>query len=131
MADAALPGGADSVSAAPGEYSNEVMVAVVELQKVELGRLLRENQRLNDRVDQLIKLQEREQTLRQQAQNSIERLTLQLGRLNDQLALPSPEQLRAEARLKESESRFEALKAVLLKLLGFLEHREGWRAREA
>jgi septation ring formation regulator EzrA len=131
MVDAALPGGPDSESASAGGYSSDVMAAVVELQKVELGRLLRENERLNDRVDQLIKLQEREQTLRQQAQNNIERLTAQLGRLNDQLALPSPEQLRAEVRLKESESRFEALKAVLLKLLGFLDQRDGWRAGEA
>lgn len=41
---------------------------VVELQKTELDRLLRENARLNERLDTLLAMQEREQVLRQELQ---------------------------------------------------------------
>ncbi|CAN0594740.1 unnamed protein product, partial [Laminaria digitata] len=41
------------------------LATVVELQRVELDRLLREHRRLNDRIDQMLRLQEREQVLRQ------------------------------------------------------------------
>ena len=44
---------------------------VVELQKTELDRLLRDNARLNDRVDKLLVMQEREQVLRQELQGLI------------------------------------------------------------
>lgn len=36
------------------------LATVVELQRVELDRLLREHRRLNDRIDQMLRLQERE-----------------------------------------------------------------------
>lgn len=44
---------------------------VVALQKTELDRLLRDNARLNDRVDKLLAMQEREQVLRQELQGLI------------------------------------------------------------
>ena len=56
----------------PGELGT-----VVELQRVELNRLLSEQKRLNDRIDLLLQLQEREQVLRQQMQTSLDQLVAQ------------------------------------------------------
>ncbi len=53
------------------------LATVVELQRVELDRLLREHRRLNDRIDQMLRLQEREQVLRQQMQAALDRLAEQ------------------------------------------------------
>jgi hypothetical protein len=64
--------GGGSAAAEPGEPS---LPLVVEFQKVELSRLLRDNSRLNQRFDQLMEelrhlreMQQREQVLRQQDQ---------------------------------------------------------------
>ena len=57
--------------------SNNELVTVVELQRLELNRLLGEQRRLNDRIDKLLHMQEREQVLRQQMQAALERLAEQ------------------------------------------------------
>ena len=44
--------------------NSSALEVVVELQKAELDRLLAENKRLHQRIDQLLQLQEREQVLR-------------------------------------------------------------------
>ena len=51
------------------DLSGADLALVVELQRKELDRLLRENAQLHARVNQLIGLQEREQVLRQQMQS--------------------------------------------------------------
>lgn len=48
---------------------------VVELQRAELTRLLQENRQLNERVDKMVRLQEREQVLRQQMHATLEHLS--------------------------------------------------------
>lgn len=103
-----------------GELSEQTLDAIIELQRVELNRLLRENNRLNDRVDDLVQIQQREQVLRQQLQNSVERLTDQVA------ALPAPEHVERntqmlETRLRATESNFSALMRALMSLMSFLE----------
>ena len=51
------------------------MADVVELQRTELTRLMQENRRLHERVDQMAKLQEREQILRQEMHATLQRLS--------------------------------------------------------
>lgn len=58
--------------------------AAVEMQRVEINRLLKDNNRLNGRLDELIEQLKREQVLRQQQQN-------QLQGLLDRIALPKPD----------------------------------------
>ena len=59
-------------SASSEELSIDTLHAIVELQRTELSRLLREQSRLNDRIDSLLRLHEREQVLRQQMQASLD-----------------------------------------------------------
>ena len=98
------------------EASQEV---VIELQRIELSRLLREHQRLNDRVDQLLQLHEREQVLRQQMQASLDKLAAQR-------ALPPPEHSQAEhrqlaTRVDRAEGKFTALQSAVGLLVAALE----------
>ncbi len=111
------PGVADTLS----ESSQAV---VIELQRTELSRLLREQQRLNERTDQLLQLLEREQVLRQQMQASLDTLTVQR-------ALPTPERdepPRDDAerrqlveRVDRAEGKFAALQSALARLVAVLE----------
>ncbi len=87
--------------AGPGGAPEQALPVIVEFQKVELTRLLRDNTRLNQRLDQLMdeighlrEMQQREQVLRQQdqalrqqTQGMIERLT---ERLSPPAAPPGP-----------------------------------------
>ena len=107
-----------------GQMSEETLEAVVELQRVELTRLLAENSRLvteagqlNGRIDEMLELQRREQVLRQQIQN-------QLEGLQERLKLPSPETRRLESRLNETEGNLSLLKQALWKLVIFLEGKQ-------
>lgn len=81
----------------PGGVRGESLSVVIEFQKIELSRVLRENRQLNQRVDQLLEelkhlrqMQQREQVLRQQEQVLRERLQGLLDRLAERLALPAP-----------------------------------------
>ncbi len=86
--------------AGPGGAPEQALPVIVEFQKIELTRLLRDNTRLNRRLDQLMdeirqlhEMQQREQVLRQQdqalrqqTQGMIERLT---GRLSPPATPPA------------------------------------------
>ena len=94
-------------------------VVVIELQRTELSRLLREQQRLNDRVDQLLQLHEREQVLRQQMQAA-------LDKFGTQHALPPPRRSEADheqlvERVSRAERKFSALQSAVGLLVGALE----------
>jgi len=92
----------------------------------ELARLVRDNERLNERLvrdnerlDGLLashaQERDREQVLRQQLQTQIDRLT-------EQVALPAPApNASLQSRLHETESNFGVLKSALIQLLRFLE----------
>lgn len=101
------------------DLSSESRELVIELQRTELSRLLREQQRLNDRVDQLLQLHEREQVLRQQMQAALDNLSAQR-------ALPSPERAEREQqqlveRVNRAESKFSALQSAVGRLVAVIE----------
>ena len=101
------------------DLSPDQLAVVVELQRVELNRLLTEQKRLNDRVDKLLELQEREQVLRQQMQASLDRLASQ----RDGPVLPEPagDIPLLTDRLNRAEQRFHALRAAVGQLVIALE----------
>lgn len=101
----------------PGE-----LATVVELQRVELDRLLSEHKRLNERIDSLLQLQEREQVLRQQMQASLDRLVGQRGPAEPTTALSMPDDVPLLSdRLDRAESRFRALRSAVGQLVVALE----------
>ncbi len=91
------------IRGAASETGEPSMPLVIEFQKVELSRLLRDNTRLNNRLDQMMEelghlremqqreqvLRQQEQALRQRAQTLIERLTAA------SLAGPTPPSVRS------------------------------------
>ena len=96
---------------------------VVELQKAELDRLLRENARLHDRVAQLLALQEREQVLRQQMQS----LFAQRPQSPPLPLPPQPPQVednRAAVSAERAERRYARLKEALGHLITALERKQ-------
>lgn len=99
------------------------LAMVVELQQVELKRLLGEHRRLNERVDQLIQLQEREQVLRQQMQTALDRLA---GRHSTDPAPTGPVP-QVEHRMHRAEARFNALRNAVGLLVVAIERRERQR----
>ncbi|MFQ5535522.1 MAG: hypothetical protein ACE5EM_11955 [Sphingomonadales bacterium] len=96
--------------------------ALLELQRTELSRLLRDNAHLNERIDRLLHVQEREQVLRQQMQNMIERLSERQA-----LAPPpaqNPDLPRIEQqRARKTETDLNALKSAVADLVAHLERR--------
>ena len=77
--------------------SEQAFPVVIEFQKVELTRLLKENGRLNRRFDRLMdelghlrEMQQREQVLRQQEQGLRQQLQITVDRLTERLVLPGP-----------------------------------------
>jgi len=74
------------------------LAVVVEFQKIELDRILRENERLNRRIEDLLEelrhlreVQQREQILRQQDQNLQAQAQNILERLVGRVSLPAPQ----------------------------------------
>lgn len=108
------------------ELSNEQLATVVELQRVELNRLLGEQKRLNDRIDTLMQLQEREQVLRQQMQASLDRLAEQraFGAPNDSTP-GSGDVLLLTDRLDRTERKFSALRNAVGQLVEVIERQRG------
>lgn len=99
------------------------LATVVELQRVELDRLLREHRRLNDRIDQMLRLQEREQVLRQQMQAALDRLAAQRAIPDSNMERhAAPRQLMD--RLDKTEQRFSALRMAVGQLVNYIEQRE-------
>lgn len=81
--------------AEPGGVPEQALPVIVEFQKVELTRLLRDNARLNQRLDQLMdeirhlrEMQQREQVLRQQDQALRQQTQGMLERLTKRLSPP-------------------------------------------
>lgn len=99
------------------------LAMVVELQQVELKRLLGEHRRLNDRIDQLMQLQEREQVLRQQMQAALDRLADHHARSTSE-PQPAPQ---IEHRAYRAEARFNALRSAVGQLVMAIERRERQR----
>jgi hypothetical protein len=109
----------DEAPDAAADLSSESRELVIELQRTELSRLLREQQRLNDRVDQLLQLHEREQVLRQQMQAALDNLSAQR-------VLPPPERAERDQqqlveRVNRAESKFSALQSAVGSLVAVLE----------
>ncbi len=112
--------------------SLDTLRAVVELQRAELSRLLREQSRLNDRIDSLLQLHEREQVLRQQMQASLDRLAAaqiassqQPPRIDRSASPVRPESgagvAGLRARLERTEARFSALQEAVGSLVSQIE----------
>lgn len=106
------------------DLSPDELAAVVELQRVELTRLLTEQKRLNERIDLLLQFHEREQVLRQQMQASLDRLVAQrVGEKADSaIAGPGDMPLLTD-RLDRAERRFRALRTAVGQLVTVLERR--------
>jgi hypothetical protein len=101
----------------PGE-----LATVVELQRVELNRLLSEHKRLNDRIDLLLQFQEREQVLRQQMQASLDRLVDQRGGAQAPSTLSMSDDMPLLGdRVDRAERRFHALRTAVGQLVVALE----------
>lgn len=112
--------------------SLDALQAVVELQRTELTRLLREQGRLNDRIDSLLRLNEREQVLRQQMQASLDRLaaaqiaSVRPGGVHGAALPHTPPPANADVvalqtRLELTETRFSALQEALGALVTHIE----------
>lgn len=113
------------------DLSSDELAVVVEMQRVELNRLLGEQRRLNDRIDKLLDLQEREQVLRQQMQTALDRLAGQPGARvsavpTDDAGLDAPAAVPLlEDRLERTERRFSALRDAVAQLVTLLERQGG------
>ena len=97
------------------DLSGADLALVVELQRKELDRLLRENAQLHARVNQLIGLQEREQVLRQQMQSMMgaPKAEAPASLLDDSSDLA--------VRAQTSEARYERLKGAMALLITAIE----------
>jgi septation ring formation regulator EzrA len=114
------------------ELSSGELAVVVEMQRVELNRLLGEQRRLNDRIDKLLELQEREQVLRQQMQAALDRLAAQRGAdIGEAGTQPTISGMTAgdmpllEDRLDRTERKFSALRDAVAQLVTLLERQKG------
>jgi len=117
------------------QLSEETQEAIIELQRVELTRLLAENNRLHDeagrlvaessqlnrRLDDMAEMQREEQEIRKREQVLRQQIQNQLEGLQERLALPTPETRRLESRLNETEGNLSLLKQAMWKLVIFLE----------
>ena len=118
--------------------SEEAQEAIIELQRVELTRLLAENNRLHDeagrlvaessqlnrRLDDMAEMQREEQEIRKREQVLRQQIQNQLEGLQERLALPTPETRRLESRLNETEENLSLLKQAMWQLVIFLEGKQ-------
>lgn len=104
----------------PPEAPEGALNVLVNLQSTEIQRLSRANEQLFDRIETFLQIQEREQVLRQQLQNQVDRLTERLG-------LPTPavnqvaEPDRGSAERHTGDKVTEEIKPVLVAILDVLE----------
>lgn len=96
------------------------LTVLVNLQSAEIQRLSRANEQLFDRIETFLQIQEREQVLRQQLQNQLDRLTERLG-----LPMPAVNQVaepdRGSAERHTGDKVTEKIKPVLVAILEVLE----------
>lgn len=108
-----------------GEADEHDLAAIVELQRIELSRLLRENDRLSRRTDRLMNLYEREQALRHRMQETIDRLSQRFGGSGGEAADTAGDlthfKAQLESRLKRTEDQAMRLKQVVGRLIRFLD----------
>lgn len=109
--------------------SEESLEVIVELQKAEINRLLREQSKLNDRIDRLLTLHEREQVLRQQMQASLDRLATGGGGMQGEAmqGAGATEEERSPVlagRLSRTERKFDALRSAVGQLVLLIEHQQ-------
>lgn len=109
----------------PGE-----LATVVELQRVELDRLLAEQRRLNDRIDQMLRLQEREQVLRQQMQAALDKLAEQKAIAKSDMPENTSVTPQITKRLNRTERKYNALQRAVGELVNLIERKERERAQE-
>lgn len=102
----------------------ETLEAIVELQRAELTRLLRERDRLEARVERLFEQAEREQVLRQQMQATIDRL---VANATAQKPVAIADESEAARRLAVSERRYRALAGAVGQLVVVLGRRRTGR----
>ena len=90
------------------------LATVVELQRAELDRVHSDQRRLNDRIDLMLRLQKREQVLRQQMQAALDRLA-------EGTSIPAPveqaDTLQITDRLQKTERKFSALQSAVGQLV--------------
>ncbi len=117
--------GKSALGTAP-EAPEGALNVLVNLQSAEIQRLSRANEQLFDRIETFLHIQEREQVLRQQLQNQLDRLTERLGLPNpavDQAidtapeSGPTPEPAERHAGDKVTEE----IKPLLVAILEVLE----------
>lgn len=106
------PERAQTGTAAPDPDDGRRFLEVIDLQATQLDRLSQLNERLMDRVETLLQIQEREQVLRQQLQN-------QVDRLSERADLPAPAQVSAP--VSDAPSPADDLKPLLLTIVDLLE----------
>ncbi|MEK9660986.1 MAG: hypothetical protein VW644_04505 [Alphaproteobacteria bacterium] len=120
----------DDMARGVDDLSVESLRAVVELQRAELNRLLREQTRLNDRIDSLLRLHEREQVLRQQMQVSLDRLAEAQIALSGSAGNTLPRNITSsrdgdmtslQRRLERTEDRFSELQHAVGDLVAYIE----------
>ena len=91
---------------------HDVPSGALKLQSCALAQLSDSNRRLLDRIETLLLIQEREQVLRQQLQNQVDRLSERIP--EGSMALPETHQAVSDAVVKE-------LKPVLMAMLDLFE----------
>ncbi len=92
--------------------NDDLPASVLKSQSTALEQLSDNNRRLMDRIDTLLRIQEREQVLRQQLQNQVDRLSDRIPERT--LALPESPKVASDSVVNE-------LKPVLIAMLDLLE----------
>ncbi len=117
----AIPDALDTLTASdiPGPHTRNnvdgaTLPALLHLQHAELERLVRDNERLMDRIETLLQIQGREQILRQQMQN-------QVDRIGEQIKLAPPTEALEAVRREARAGVTEEIKPVLMAILDALE----------
>lgn len=110
----AMLAGSAELPEVPMRSTHSGLATIVRLQSSELERLARENERLMDRIETLLRLQEREQVLRQQMQ-------AQIGQLGERIAEWQPNALAAPPPVADERRDDGEIKPVLLAMLDLLE----------
>jgi len=119
--DGAIPDALETLTASdiPGPHTRNsvdgaTLPALLHLQHTELERLVRDNERLMDRIETLLQIQGREQILRQQMQN-------QVDRIGEQIKLAPPTEALEAVRREARAGVTEEIKPVLMAILDALE----------